>query len=395
MAILPRDPSRPESLLEGMHDSLAAAYADSTNRTDASHMRAWREVCRELDTPVWRTDMAANSSLDPVGYRREMVLLAVAFLRIYATMSPRSKTSPAANPRSALQKLMGVAREHKKRGFKMAPLTLAMQVMAGQVRLYVDRHGVDCLAPARKRPLTNDIILRMLATSDGTTARGLCVDWSSYFWKSVRATFSTMAELGLRKGDISEPTADAAAARPRTGGGRHTFAALRWHIKGVVTAHPSAVQLHTLIEGDGVYWVFASLKNDQFGEHFGSKPAYLPFSSASPRNACRSLAALELAAAACGLQGGARSATPLFGPRFGVSWHHYLIDSVVQFLLEHGAGLSSLERAQFSNHSWRIYLACALYAAGCPDDKIMALLRWRSKEALAIYARFNDGERSA
>jgi len=28
-----------------------------------------------------------------------------------------------------------VAREHKKRGIKMAPLTLAMQVMTGQLRL--------------------------------------------------------------------------------------------------------------------------------------------------------------------------------------------------------------------------------------------------------------------
>lgn len=49
-------------------------------------------------------------------------------------------------------------------------------------------------------------------------------------------------------------------------------------------------------------------------------------------------------------------------------------------------------------HSWRIYLACALYAAGCPNDsdRIMAMLRWRSEEALLIYARLNlnDSERS-
>jgi hypothetical protein len=72
-----------------------------------------------------------------------------------------------------------------------------------------------------------------------------------------------------------------------------------------------------------------------------------------------------------------------------------LIDSVFQFLLECGAGLSATERTQYSNHSWRIYLACALYAAGCPDDIIMSLLRWRSREALATYARLNDETRAA
>ena len=45
-------------------------------------------------------------------------------------------------------------------------------------------------------------------------------------------------------------------------------------------------------------------------------------------------------------------------------------------------------------HSWRIYLACALYAAGCPNDRIQAILRWKSDEALLIYARLNDSERN-
>ena len=52
-------------------------------------------------------------------------------------------------------------------------------------------------------------------------------------------------------------------------------------------------------------------------------------------------------------------------------------------------------RAAYSLHSFRIYLACALYAAGCPNDRICAILRWRSEEALAIYARMNDPERTA
>ena len=89
-----------------------------------------------------------------------------------------------------------------------------------------------------------------------------------------------------------------------------------------------------------------------------------------------------------------RATTPLFGPRAGVEWHHDSLEEVFEFLLEHGCGLDAESRAAFSLHSFRIYLACALYAAKCPNDKICAILRWRSEDALEIYARMNDPERT-
>ena len=41
-------------------------------------------------------------------------------------------------------------------------------------------------------------------------------------------------------------------------------------------------------------------------------------------------------------------------------------------------------------HSWRIYLACALLASGALHAQILSMLRWRSDEALRLYARLND-----
>ena len=43
-------------------------------------------------------------------------------------------------------------------------------------------------------------------------------------------------------------------------------------------------------------------------------------------------------------------------------------------------------------HSWRVYLACALLAAGASAGTIQGMLRWRSDEALKIYARINDSK---
>ena len=45
--------------------------------------------------------------------------------------------------------------------------------------------------------------------------------------------------------------------------------------------------------------------------------------------------------------------------------------------------------SKYSMHSWRAYLACALLDAGASNATIQALLRWKSDEALKIYARMN------
>jgi hypothetical protein len=72
-----------------------------------------------------------------------------------------------------------------------------------------------------------------------------------------------------------------------------------------------------------------------------------------------------------------------------------MVDGLFKKLLREGAGLSEAACAAYSVHSFRIYLACALYAAKCPPERIMAILRWKSEEALLIYARMNDHERTS
>lgn len=380
MALMPGREEELAPLLEEMREYLEAAYATSTNATDKYHIEAWRKACIALGTPMWRTDVAANSGLDPVGHRRELILPALALIHMYARMQPRSRKDPAANPRSALAKLYGVAREHKKRGYKMAPFTVAIQVVNGMLHRYVELHGTDSLAPSRKNPLTQEIIMGMLTAP---------LDWSPHHMVALRATFETLAETGMRKGDVSKAKKSTPFKK-----GRLTYASLTWLLAGVRVAAPTAAQLDAIAEGDGCWLVYGALKNDAFGEFFGSKPSWLPFSSIAPRNACRSLAALELAAARRGLTPATRASTPLFGPTVGVEWHHDELDRLFVMLLQKGAGLSPAACEAYSVHSFRIYLACALYAAKCPPERIMAILRWKSEEALLIYARMNDHERT-
>ena len=48
------------------------------------------------------------------------------------------------------------------------------------------------------------------------------------------------------------------------------------------------------------------------------------------------------------------------------------------------------ELDKYSVHSFRIFVACALFEADCPRWLIKRLLRWRGDESLDIYARVND-----
>ena len=388
MALLPGNPGKLESMLMGMQEALERAYAASTNKKDGYHWKAWAKACALLGTPAWRVDVAANSGLDPAGHRRELILPALAMLIMYKDMQPRSKSDPAANPRSALQKLYAVAREHKKRGIKMVSFTFAIMVVKGMLHDYVAEHGSDALQPSRKNPLTHAQIDGMV--SDGvegaTDGKSLTVQWSAYFWTAARATFSVLAETGMRKAEVSKETQKMPSAK-----GRLKFSSVRWEINGVKTAAPTKAQLDAMTEG-GCWLVFGVMKNDPFNEFFGARPAWLPFAPRG-RNACRALRDLELKAMAHGLTPAMRASTPLFGPSLGEEWYHSLIDRVFQFLLK-AAGVKEAALPSLSVHSFRIFLACALYAAKCPNDRIMAILRWKSEEALLIYARMNDMERT-
>ena len=64
-------------------------------------------------------------------------------------------------------------------------------------------------------------------------------------------------------------------------------------------------------------------------------------------------------------------------------------------LLTRGAGLTETAARDYSVHSFRIFVACALLAADCPRWLIKRMLRWRGDESLDAYARVNDDEWSS
>ena len=109
----------------------------------------------------------------------------------------------------------------------------------------------------------------------------------------------------------------------------------------------------------------------------------------SPRNAARALAALENAAQ---VQPDKRATTPLFGPSCGEEFTHHQVETAFALMMIFGALVPLADLADYSIHSFRIFVACALMAANVPRHTIKRLLRWRGDLSLEIYARLNDEE---
>ena len=252
----------------------------------------------------------------------------------------------------------------------MAPMSSVTLLVKGMLREYIDKFGVAGLIPKRKLPLTNAIITAMLGVYDGATRGGLVVERDTYYWDAMFAVFAVLAESGERKDEVP----------------RFMFSDLTWKIRGVLYKMPTPSLLAYMRAGDGVYYAHGTAKNDPVGAYFAATPTFLPWRAVG-RCACRMLAALENRAA---VPSELRATTPLYGPRMGHAFSEAQIDAAFQLLLSCGAGLSDEEIRKYSVHSFRIFLACALLAAGCPRWLIKRMVRWRSDESLEIYARVSD-----
>lgn len=109
--------------------------------------------------PMWRTDRRRrHSGINPAGHRRELVS-SMRSPSSAGRMQPSSKSIPTANLLNG-EPLHRRAPAQGGRGYKMAPFPIVMQVIKGQLCQYVELHGTECIAPARKNPLTNALILK-------------------------------------------------------------------------------------------------------------------------------------------------------------------------------------------------------------------------------------------
>lgn len=367
-----------------MHDAPPA----TTLNQEASNWKWWLRYCEAMNWPPVLSNMAAASGVDQDAFALYQAFVSGALPWIYERMPSAKGRSDPPKPTSALAVLTGVRRVHLKR-FNLphfVPLTTAVQACDGLIRKYMEEHGPEALQPQRKEPLTKQMILKLLGDhlkgafvgTRGDHAK-MRVDWGVTPWAGWRALVATMAQTGFRKADVS------LESKVKFGLQHLTAASLVWCIGGVLYKSPSREQLRSLKEGDYALLRPPPSKADQFGLHWGACTIYLRFHPTELINAARELAAYEILR---NLPAKLRRTAPLFVNFGNGPWRHHQLDALFKDVLATFVPEDEIKR--YSMHSFRIYLACALRAAGASNGVIQAILRWRSDDALKIYARMND-----
>ena len=160
---------------------------------------------------------------------------------------------------------------------------------------------------------------------------------------------------------------------------------LRWFINGEIVDCPTPEELRNFGPGDAAIIIPSCTKADPFAVMFGDKPIYLPFHPTDPCNAAARLARLELQFPAPADQ---RRHGPLFvSDAAGTPMSHAVVDAI--FAAACLVALGAAVARTLSLHSGRVWLACALLAAGHSTATIQAMCRWLSPAAVRIYAHMN------
>ena len=362
-----------------------SANKGTLDKEKSAWNKYWRPYCEDyLGIDAIRNDMDAHSGRDVDGFQIECAIIAGAMPHIMKKMKPKPGSRRThALPTSGLKVLSHVKRIHLKR-LKLpffVPLTAAVDVCSAMCKEYIATHGADAMTPERKEPLTNEIVRALLALgADGTQIGVRVVSMDTPGWASLFALFHVLAQTGFRKAEVAMPAGESWTRD------RISFANVVWRIGGKIVSSPTIEQLNALTSGDYCLLRPPPSKSDPLSLHWGPNTIYLRFDATAPINAARALAHLEKVRR---VPADKRRQTPLFVAFSGGPWLHRPLTDIFKQMLQ----LCSVEPGmicKYSMHSWRIYLACALLAAGASHATIQQLLRWRSEDALKIYARIND-----
>ena len=385
-----RNSSRPHAFrgdqehLRALLNSSLRAQADAANENslaaEETHERLyWRPYCETQKTSTVRPDVR-SLGWDEIQLEEAWWAGAIPFVQ--KLMPNQQGVVGAALPQSILKVVQNIRRAHARMHIQTVSLAPCVRATDGLLKDFVLEHGPLALIPKRKEPLTNEEIARIFAHAGpiGRSRSPKVLDWRSPEYSSLLAMFHTLAQTGMRKGEVSLP------ANARFDKSRLSMLNVRWSIGGVVYDELTP-SLYERLRVEGGYALLRPppSKADPFSLHWGPCTIYLRFDATETINAARELAREELRRQVPLVE---RESAPLFVNADGGAWRHAALAKIFDDIVVAVCGAARAK--QVSMHSWRVYLACALLAKGASFATIQTMLRWRSEDALRIYARINN-----
>lgn len=356
--------------------ALLAASADledyginfSTFAKDECAWASWELFCEDvLETPAIRT--VAMTAHDP---ERETEILGLFVLWIYPQIVPRDRSHRWASPRSAFAKALAIIRVHGRWGVILPGAKAVRAKLNGLLRSFVVSYGPHALVPNRKEPWLRSMTVSVSELPERQLPNGTFWSPRSHIGVTVVALMCFLLETGFRLGEIVQHPSGEVMYLTRS--------CLVWYFDGVPTACPTRAQLLAIRIGTRVDVRPSRSKSDQWGELHCPYTMTLVCGSDSALDTVRQLAGVELMQPA---GEGQRETAPLFATVTGVPFTHGFLDRLLLGLL---LVILGARARLYSWHSFRVGLACALRAVGCPPDVTQLICRWMSPASLRVYA---------
>lgn len=285
-----------------------------------------------------------------------------------------------------LARLRGVARRHVAMGLKFVNISLVVAAADGLINQHIDTHGLEGVLPHSTEAMQTAEIMAILRLPTGTRV-GPFVVGDNIEWQGVVVMICLFATMGCRMEAIALGSGEAMLI------GRKLHL---WHLTyrvppGELVRAPSVAQLLAATWGFIAYITPCACKNDPKGDKYVNSVVPSKWHPTRPICFAREVVKYELMRA---VRPERRRCEPLVLGPSGRPWAKAALHTWFKTALLPLVCVPERVRL-LSMHSFRVWLACALLAAGATPEQIMTILRWSSDSARRLYAQMGAGSQTA
>ena len=359
-AICPGEPDRVREMVLDACKKRDSSVPAGSAKTEAWGFAWMARFGRAHNTPWMRPRRGAR-----INETLETWFVAFAILWLCVMMQPSARTKARgfdkAKPDSALGAVYGWRRVLHACGRYLAPMDSALAVLKAMKSDYIAEYGDLALTAQRGQPLS----LAQTAAISAALAEGVA-GWLC----ATNACFTVMVAFlhssGMRNDEV-------VALR------RSNFTLV---IDGAELPATTA-NLRRMRNGCYVKGKSTCSKCDRHNTFWGSRDMWFRYDDAAANNFASKWVTWELAYP-CPVE--QRGEWPAFSEK-GDNEHMTTRRSAALHKQLTIQALGETLGARVTIHWWRVTLATALFAKGKPPGEIQALVRWKTEEAMRIYAR--------
>jgi len=354
-ALRPRDPKLLRAYADAAQHAMGQAAPRNTQGANRTGWKLWVDFLAELGG-----NTATLRKPAPSDQFREKILkvLFVLWCRTKCISSIPGRTT--VKPSTILGHLYAVKRVHEANGLEFLTKGQTTQAISYLAKEYELVHGAESLIPHKREGFTPSMVKGLLQSVDGLklpSRKAPIISRGSWLARNLKAAIALSAAAGFRRSEVSVDERSEFTARDMS------RASLFFIIRGRIVRCPSVSDLQDMAEGDMVGVLACPTKNDPLGIYFMPFPIILAF---HPHQVGDPGATLRDLALHCPIAAQDMRRTPLFthtarGEPLG---YHFLAMALSALL---PAGVPAEQIPNYTWHSFRIGLACALRAAQAPD----------------------------